>query len=159
MVIAAQVLHLTDIVQIRIARSHAKLPALEHPLTSMTSELVSWIRGESLEETLLHFTLEPKDKGIPLNLERMAYGYKDVNDKRLREVLPWEEVCFIQFIGIPQDMVRHALRKTKSTMGGMGGNGYWKPKPPPPRRSRRDLDDSPPRPPRPLPRPPRPPPK
>ena len=46
MVVAAQVLHLTNIMQVRVARSQDKLPALEHPLTAMTSEIVSWIRGE-----------------------------------------------------------------------------------------------------------------
>ena len=88
-----------------------------------------------------------------MDLKNIAYEYRRVNDKRFKDedgnslLVPWEEVCFIQFIGVPQDVARHALRKTRSTTGGMGGHGYWKPKPPP-RRTRRFQDDTLPKPPR-----------
>ena len=94
MVIAAQVLHLTNVVQVRVARGRERLLALEHPLTTMSTDVVSWLRDTSLEETMLHFTLGPKEKDHPLELKDMAYEYRRsmTSDSKMMMVSRWSSL-------------------------------------------------------------------
>lgn len=92
LVVAIRVLHLEDVVTVRVARVFNSLPALQQ---RVDCEVLVWIRVVGFKD-VLHFVPAPRDLaicfhaiGLARELEDMCCGF-----------LYWIEACSVWFVGV-----------------------------------------------------------